>query len=83
MDRGKLQIPSYLCYVNVNKNVFCLYVANTLNYSFPLIMNIMQFWVVDTIVKVTPKEQQKSNQSQESVNTIGSHENEQAPLLPK
>ncbi|KAI9481663.1 MAG: vacuolar membrane protein-domain-containing protein [Benjaminiella poitrasii] len=39
---------------------------------FPLIMNVIQFWIVDTIVKVSPKNK-----------NVDSHPEEQAPLLPK
>lgn len=52
-------------------------------HRFPLVMNIIQFWIVDTIVKVTPKEQQKSMESQESVSTMNDNNDERAPLLPK
>ncbi|KAI9244626.1 vacuolar membrane protein-domain-containing protein [Sporodiniella umbellata] len=50
---------------------------------FPLIMNIMQFWIVDTIVKVAPKEQQKTVQRETTEDILNEHEDEQAPLLPK
>ncbi|KAI7898686.1 vacuolar membrane protein-domain-containing protein [Cokeromyces recurvatus] len=41
---------------------------------FPLIMNIVQFWIVDTIVKVSPKNKDVAR------NNI---EDEHSPLLPK
>jgi hypothetical protein len=42
--------------------------------SFPLIMNIMQFWITDTFLKMGPKADKPRDQPTED---------ERAPLLPK
>ncbi|CAO3679614.1 unnamed protein product [Rhizopus microsporus] len=47
---------------------------------FPLIMNIIQFWIVDTIVKVAPKDQEGVIQDQPNNDHV---DNEREPLLPK
>jgi hypothetical protein len=52
-------------------------------------MNIIQFWIVDTIVKVSPNNGQKPMDHRErqaidhDPNQFPSNENESSPLLPK
>lgn len=47
-------------------------------------MNIIQFWIVDTIVKVSPKNQQPDIISRDqSQSTIQQEDDERSPLLPK
>jgi hypothetical protein len=43
-------------------------------------MNIIQFWIVDTIVKVAPKDQEGVIQDQPNNDHV---DNEREPLLPK
>lgn len=54
MDHGELQSPSFVCYASVSNSKFMIKFDNILTRStpsFPLVMNIVQFWIVDTIVK--------------------------------
>jgi hypothetical protein len=53
MDSWKLQVTSSLCHVNASMLLRKKsYYNNTFSlFSFPLVMNIMQFWVIDTFIK--------------------------------
>lgn len=63
----------------------CTFITFVLTWliSFPLVMNIIQFWIVDTIVKVSPKKQQPIISRDQSNTTLNSEQDERSPLLPK
>lgn len=53
---------------------------------FPLVMNIVQFWIVDTIVKVAPKVQTQNTATIQNGVTSDhdqTNDDERSPLLPK
>ncbi|KAI7891604.1 vacuolar membrane protein-domain-containing protein [Mucor mucedo] len=53
---------------------------------FPLVMNIIQFWIVDTIVKVTPTSISNNTQpviNQQTASDRNNNADEESPLLPK
>lgn len=59
VDSGQLQIASRICYADVSNHLpnyffrspFFLTKRVHFQYRFPLVMNIMQFWVIDTFIK--------------------------------
>ncbi|KAI8971472.1 vacuolar membrane protein-domain-containing protein [Mycotypha africana] len=55
---------------------------------FPLIMNVIQFWIVDTIVKVTPKLSDEEEQAvhsavEQQLQADAEQHTERSPLIPK
>lgn len=87
MDYGKLSNTGCICYADVCRlDIDHLFFSNLFirKYNrFPLVMNIIQFWIVDTIVKHKTRPLQLRDEEDNTLISDGEYEDdiEQTTLL--